>query len=59
MRVAILVIPAVSILVALRIDYEHSIPWLLASISLLVNALAGRGFVNDVMKKGISKNNDH
>jgi hypothetical protein len=29
---AILIIPAVSILVALRMDYEHSIPWLLASI---------------------------
>ncbi|MGC2682174.1 MAG: hypothetical protein WA323_09925 [Candidatus Nitrosopolaris sp.] len=46
---AILIIPAVSILVALRMDYEHSIPMLLASISLLINALADYGFVNDVM----------
>ena len=45
----ILIIPAVSILVALRTDYEHSIPMSLASTSLLVNALADYGFVNDVM----------
>jgi len=45
------IIPAVSIPVALRTDCEHSIPWLLAYISLLVNALADFGFVNDVMNK--------
>jgi hypothetical protein len=48
---AILIIPAVSILVALRTDYEHSVPMSLASISLLINALADYGYVNDVMNK--------
>jgi len=46
---AILIIPAVSVLVAHRTDYEHSIPMLLASISLLINALADYGVVNDIM----------
>ena len=46
---AILVIPAVSVLVAHRSDYEHSIPMTLASLSLLINALADYGFVNDVL----------
>jgi len=46
---AILIVPAVYILVALRTDYEHSIPMLLASLSLLINALADYGYVNDVM----------
>lgn len=45
----ILIILAVSILVALRTDYEHSIPMSLASISVLINALADSGYVNDVM----------
>jgi hypothetical protein len=45
----ILIVPAVAILVALRKNYEHSIPWILASISLLVNALADYGFVRDVL----------
>jgi hypothetical protein len=46
---AALIIPAVSVLVAHRTDYEHSIPMTLASLSLLINALADYGFVNDVM----------
>lgn len=46
---AILIIPAVSVLVAHRTDYEHSIPMTLASLSLLINALADYGFVNDVL----------
>src|SRR5207245_7637517 len=46
---AILIIPAVTILVASILDYEHSIPWSFASISLLGNAFADYGFVNDVM----------
>ena len=35
---AILIVPAVTIVVASRLDYEHSIPWSFAAISLLVNA---------------------
>jgi hypothetical protein len=46
---AILIIPAVSVLVAHRTDFEHSIPMTLASFSLLINALADYGFLNDVM----------
>jgi hypothetical protein len=46
---AILIIPAVAVLVAHRSDFEHSIPMTLASLSLLINALADYGFVNDVM----------
>jgi len=50
---AILIIPAVSVLVAHRSDYEHSIPMTLASLSLLINALADYGFVNDVLNGNI------
>jgi hypothetical protein len=50
---AILIVPAVTILVASRLDYEHSIPWLFASISLLVNAFADYGFVNDIMNNNM------
>jgi hypothetical protein len=46
---AILIIPAVSVFVAHRMDYEHSIPMTLSSFSLLINALADYGFVNDVL----------
>jgi hypothetical protein len=42
-----LIIPSAIILVSLRRDYEHSIPWLLSSLSLLVNAIADDGYVND------------
>ena len=50
---AILIVPAVTIVVASRLDYEHSIPWTFASISLLVNAFADYGFVNDVMNNNM------
>ncbi|HJT85862.1 MAG TPA: hypothetical protein VJ697_15370, partial [Nitrososphaeraceae archaeon] len=43
----ILIIPSSIILVTLRKDYEHNIPWLLSSLSLLVNAIADDGYVND------------
>ena len=42
-----LIIPSAVILVTLRKDYEHSIPWLLSSLSLLVNAVADDGYVYD------------
>ena len=43
----ILIIPSAIILVSLSKDYRHSIPWLLSSLSLLVNAIADDGYVND------------
>ncbi|HET9807984.1 MAG TPA: hypothetical protein VFP49_13860 [Nitrososphaeraceae archaeon] len=43
----ILIIPSSIILVILRKDYEHNIPWFLSSLSLLVNAIADDGYVND------------
>ena len=42
-----LIIPSGIILVTLRKDYQHSIPWFLSSLSLLVNAIADDGYVND------------
>lgn len=43
----ILIIPSSIILVTLRKDYEQNIPWFLSSLSLLVNAIADDGYVND------------
>jgi hypothetical protein len=43
----ILIIPSAVILVSLRKDYQYSIPWFLSSLSLLVNAIADDGYVND------------
>jgi hypothetical protein len=51
----ILIIPSAIILVSLRKDYEHSIPWFLSSLSLLVNAIADDGYVNDFVN-GNSQN---
>ena len=45
---SILIVPATVILVNLRKDYQQSIPWFLSSLSLLINAIADDGFVNDV-----------
>ena len=42
-----LIIPSAIILVSLRGDYQHSVPWFLSSLSLLVNAVADDGYVND------------
>jgi hypothetical protein len=50
-----LIIPSSIILVSLRKDYQHSIPWLLSSLSLLVNAIADDGYVNDFVN-GDSQN---
>jgi hypothetical protein len=50
---AILIVPAVVILVTLRRDYEHSIPWSMFSISLLVLAIADFGFINYVMNNNL------
>jgi hypothetical protein len=43
----ILIIPSSIILVTLRNDYEQNIPWFLSSLSLLVNAIADDGYIND------------
>jgi hypothetical protein len=43
----ILIVPSILILVSLRKDYINSIPWFLSSLSLLVNAIADDGYVND------------
>ena len=51
----ILIIPSALILVSLRKDYKHSIPWFLSSLSLLVNAIADDGYVNDFVN-GNSQN---
>ena len=51
----ILIVPSSIILVTLRKDYEHNIPWFLSSLSLLVNAIADDGYVNDFVT-GNSKN---
>ena len=42
-----LMIPSIIILLHVRKDYEHSIPWLLSSLSLLINAIADDGYVHD------------
>ena len=42
-----LMIPSIIILLHVRKDYEHSIPWFLSSLSLLVNATADDGYVHD------------
>ena len=43
----ILIVPSSIILVTLRKDYEHNIPWFLSSLSLLINSIADDGYVND------------
>lgn len=50
-----LIIPSAIILVSLRRDYQHSIPWFLSSLSLLVNAIADDGYVYDFVN-GDSQN---
>jgi hypothetical protein len=43
----ILIVPSLLVLINLRKDYMQSIPWLLSSLSLLVNAIADDGYAND------------
>jgi hypothetical protein len=42
-----LIIPSILILINFRKDYKQSIPWLLSSFSLLINAIADDGYVRD------------
>ena len=43
----ILIIPSSIVLVKLRKNYQHSIPWFLSSLSLLINAIADDGYLLD------------
>ena len=43
----ILIVPSSLVLINLRKDYMLSIPWLLSSVSLLINAIADDGYAND------------
>jgi hypothetical protein len=43
----ILIIPSSIVLVKLRKNYQHSIPWFLSSLSLLINAIADDGYLID------------
>lgn len=45
-----LIIPSVIILVNLYREYQHSIPWVLSSLSLLTNAIADNGYVDDFIR---------
>jgi hypothetical protein len=42
-----LFVPSLIILISLRKDDVQSIPWILSSLSLLINAVADEGYVND------------
>jgi hypothetical protein len=42
-----LIVPSILILLNLRKDYLQYIPWFLSSLSLLINAVADEGYVND------------
>jgi len=43
----ILIVPSVIILTVHRKDYYNFLPWILSSLSLLTNAIADEGFVNN------------
>jgi hypothetical protein len=43
----ILIVPSILILITLRNDIRHYVPWLLSSLSLLISAIADDGYVID------------
>jgi hypothetical protein len=45
-----LIIPSVIILLNLYHEFQHSIPWILSSVSLLANAIADNGYVDDFIR---------
>jgi hypothetical protein len=45
-----LIIPSVIILLNIYHEYQHSVPWILASVSLLANAIADNGYVDDFIR---------
>ena len=46
----LLIIPSVIILTAHRKDYYNVMPWVLSSLSLLINAIADDGFVHHFLE---------
>jgi hypothetical protein len=42
-----LIVPSITILLNIYREYQHSVPWVLASLALLVNAIADNGYTND------------
>ena len=51
----ILIIPSSIVLIRLRKNYQHSIPWFLTSLSLLINAIADDGYLIDF----VNRNSEH
>ena len=49
-----LIIPSITILLNVYKEFRHSVPWVLASISLLVNAIADNGYTNDYISGSAS-----
>ena len=49
-----LIVPSITILLNVYREYRHSVPWVLASVSLLVNAIANNGYTNDYISGSAS-----
>lgn len=49
-----LIVPSITILLNVYREYHHSVPWVLASVSLLVNAIADNGYTNDYINGSAS-----
>jgi hypothetical protein len=49
-----LIVPSIIILTNIYRDYQHSVPWVLASLSLLVNAIADTGYTIDYLNGSAS-----
>jgi len=49
-----LIVPSITILLNIYREYHHSVPWVLASVSLLVNAIADNGYTNDYINGSVS-----
>lgn len=49
-----LIVPSITILLNIYREYHHSVPWVLASVSLLVNAIADNGYTNDYINGSAS-----
>ena len=49
-----LIVPSITILLNVYREFNHSVPWVLASISLLVNAVADNGYTNDFISGSAS-----
>jgi len=45
-----LMVPSVLILISLFNDYQHSIPWILSSLSLLINSMADIGYSDNFVR---------